>query len=278
MLCREIMQTKEIKRTYKEKDIKKLISKAGGRCCYRYNGEICKRLLYSNNSIIGEKAHIVAVSKKGPRFDPDYNEATINSYENLMWMCPTHHTMIDKIDDIEIYTVELLLKMKEKHEKDVLHGNFSTYITLYDAVIHDYSLLSTLFEYVDINKLYSSSLDLPFKFDHEFLDLTEMHELYEQGIGPFILKDRYLNKLFATLLNSTKQLLQRVEQYYYIEYILEEDGPIKQFKCTPLEGTTEKERDWVVYWQGWYQESVDLFISAMQKRYPEIFIQPVFKG
>jgi hypothetical protein len=54
-----------VMRSYKEKDIKRLISKAGGRCSYRHTGEVCKRLLAENNSVIGEKAHIVAIGKKG---------------------------------------------------------------------------------------------------------------------------------------------------------------------------------------------------------------------
>lgn len=265
-------------RYYKEKDLKRLIAKAGGRCSYRHNGEICKRLLVHNNSVIGEIAHIIAVSEKGPRYDKSYDFSKANTYENLIWMCPTHHTIIDKMDDVGEYPVSVLLKMKEDHEKDMHNKNFSTGITLYDTVIHDYSSLSALFEYVDINKLYSSILDLPWKFDYDFTNFMDMVEAYEEGNGKFYLKDRYLNKLFSNMLCASKQLYEKIVKYFDIDPIIEpEMDDVKQYRCKPYPQVGVKEIEWVMYHTCWYQEAVDSFISAMEKRYPEIFYQKTYK-
>jgi hypothetical protein len=266
-----------VMRSYKEKDIKRLISKAGGRCSYRHTGEVCKRLLAENNSVIGEKAHIVAIGKKGARYDENYDDALINSYDNLMWMCPTHHTMIDKIDDVKIYTADMLLKMKNDHEEDIKKGNLSNGITLYDTVIHDYSSLSTLFEYVDINKLYSSSLDMPNRFNHEFTDLIDMVNAFQEGNGDFVLRDLYLFKLFNNMFRSTLSLMHELEKHFHIGPELVSEDPYTHYECLIKDKRNLVEAiDKTSYFICKYQENVDKFLSAIKQRYPEIFFQKVY--
>lgn len=65
--------------------------------------------------LIGEEAHIRAQSAGGPRYDASY--ADVDGYENLMLMCPTHHSMIDA-NDGKGYPVKALLKMKADHESN----------------------------------------------------------------------------------------------------------------------------------------------------------------
>ncbi|ELS0754605.1 hypothetical protein QQ213_004462 [Vibrio vulnificus] len=269
--------TKKITRSYTEKDVKRLVASAGGRCSYRHEGEICKRLLISNNSVIGEKAHIEAIGKRGARHNPDLSEDKVNSYDNLMWMCPTHHTMIDKLDDKHIYTVDVLREMKSAHEKDIAQGNYSTGATLYDTVIHDYTALSTLFYYIDINKLYSSSIDLPHFFDVSFGELNEMVENYKLGFGDFYLQDKYLNKLFTKVLDSERMLWRNIKNTFHIDYVLNGDNPIEKFSCQPLVGTNSRRIEWINYLTCCYQENVDIFVNAVRNRYPEILFAPIFE-
>lgn len=63
--------------------------------------------------IVGEEAHIRAQSPGGPRYEADY--ADVDGYENLMLMCPTHHSMIDA-NKGKGYSVKALLRMKKDHE------------------------------------------------------------------------------------------------------------------------------------------------------------------
>ena len=63
--------------------------------------------------VVGEIAHIRAQSPGGPRYDPAYPAGLIHAAENLMLMCPTHHTLIDKAPDA--FPVEALLMMRESH-------------------------------------------------------------------------------------------------------------------------------------------------------------------
>jgi len=67
-----------------------------------------------NAVIIGEIAHISAKGKSGPRANLDLKDNFINSYENLILLCPTHHTLIDKFP--QNYPPEILYEMKDKHE------------------------------------------------------------------------------------------------------------------------------------------------------------------
>jgi hypothetical protein len=77
----------------------------------------CHSLMYDfeRRVKIGEKAQIEAVEKGGPRYDESVTPKDRNSFENLMLMCPNHHTLIDK--DPNTYTVQVLKEIKRRHEE-----------------------------------------------------------------------------------------------------------------------------------------------------------------
>ncbi|MFJ2553402.1 HNH endonuclease [Microbacterium sp. NPDC087591] len=65
--------------------------------------------------VLGQEAHIRARSAGGPRYDVDYAE--VDGYENLVLMCPTHHSLIDANDGTG-YSVDVLVAMKARHERN----------------------------------------------------------------------------------------------------------------------------------------------------------------
>lgn len=65
--------------------------------------------------IIGENAHIEGEKPTAARYRADMTEEQRNAYENLLLMCPTHHTVIDKLR-VETFSVPRLKAMKAKHE------------------------------------------------------------------------------------------------------------------------------------------------------------------
>lgn len=101
----------------KEIDLKKLWGKAAGHCCFTNCEKDCIHVLESSQDsvIIGEMAHIIARNATGPRGKENHIED--NSYDNLILLCPTHHTLIDKSPDD--YPVEKLLAMKKAMEEKV---------------------------------------------------------------------------------------------------------------------------------------------------------------
>ncbi len=95
------------------KDVKVLWGRSNDTCTFP---DCWTQLTFGNGSgLIGEMAHIVAESADGPRGISPLNKRQRNSYENLILLCPTHHTMVDK--DPATWTVEKLQEMKRQHEE-----------------------------------------------------------------------------------------------------------------------------------------------------------------
>lgn len=73
--------------------------------------------------MIGEQAHNkgehpgTEKSKPSARFDEQQDPKERNSYTNLILLCPTCHTIVDK--DEAKYTVERLRAIKSAHENKV---------------------------------------------------------------------------------------------------------------------------------------------------------------
>lgn len=128
-----------------QKDIKLLWARAAGRCSFSN----CKMKLTQDKSSasdsfpLGEQAHIVGENEDAPRGKSPLTVDERNSYFNLILLCPTHHTLIDK--DPEDYPIEKLYLMKAHHElwveqtlsesKDRLNAHDLIYADLIDAAV-----------------------------------------------------------------------------------------------------------------------------------------------
>ena len=104
------------------KSIKILWSAAGGRCafpgcrdrlCYHEAGD-------ASPYTLGEMAHICGERRGANRHNAQQSEAERDDYQNLILLCPTHHTLIDRKENETTYTVESLHTMKVQHEAWVL--------------------------------------------------------------------------------------------------------------------------------------------------------------
>lgn len=91
-------------------DIKRLFAHSGNRCAFPN----CTASLTHNDTLLGEICHIKGDKPGAARHDPNQSPAERQGYENLLILCPTHHTVID--DDQDSYTVERLIRMKARHE------------------------------------------------------------------------------------------------------------------------------------------------------------------
>lgn len=95
-----------------DKTRKLLWGKSGNRCA------ICKITLTHADSeensdyVMGEECHIISSKSSGPRFQ---EVANYGLYENLILLCPNHHSLIDK--QVAKYSAEELRKIKSTHEK-----------------------------------------------------------------------------------------------------------------------------------------------------------------
>ena len=103
-------------RNISQADIKLLWCRAGGRCT------ICRKELSLGDTggIIGEMAHIVARSSRGQRSDSSYPRSQVDTYDNLILLCPMHHRQIDLTREnvgANEWPVGKLRSMKNRHEE-----------------------------------------------------------------------------------------------------------------------------------------------------------------
>lgn len=105
-----------------QKSIKILWSASGGRCAFPGCWE---RLCYHEAKeaaplTLGEMAHICGDKPGANRHDVGQPDMQRDDYQNLVLLCPTHHTLIDRKENEAVYTVEALHAMKADHEARVL--------------------------------------------------------------------------------------------------------------------------------------------------------------
>lgn len=105
-----------------EKSIKLLWSAAGGRCSFP---NCWQRLSFHESSdaapyTLGEMAHICGEKVGANRHNASQTPKERDDYLNLILLCPTHHTLIDRKENESTYSVQVLKDMKVTHEAAVL--------------------------------------------------------------------------------------------------------------------------------------------------------------
>ena len=104
-----------------QKSMKILWANAAGRCAF----PDCREKLCTNDAgdvaphAIGEMAHIRGDRPGSNRYDPSQTRAERDGYENLVLLCPNHHTLIDRPENEDRYSVDFLKDMKAEHENFV---------------------------------------------------------------------------------------------------------------------------------------------------------------
>lgn len=97
----------------------KLFADSAGYC----NRPGCNRYLFSDDDNfiynIGEMAHIIAASEKGPRANSSLNKVEKAGYLNLILLCPSCHTEIDKAP--KRFTKSKLNEWKKNHKETIMN-------------------------------------------------------------------------------------------------------------------------------------------------------------
>ena len=87
--------------------------KSDGTCC------MCKQVVgrYEEDGFIGEFAHIEDLQQATKRYNPKRSIEELNHESNIIILCPTCHTKIDK--NSEKYPTEMLLEIKKEYENNI---------------------------------------------------------------------------------------------------------------------------------------------------------------
>lgn len=108
------------RRRLSDRDQRRLWGLSRNRCAYPQ----CRTQLVQrqgddeagDHALVGDGAHIRSASPDGPRYDPDYPVEKLETYDNRILLCATHHRLVDA-NDGAAYSVENLIAMKGRHER-----------------------------------------------------------------------------------------------------------------------------------------------------------------
>jgi hypothetical protein len=123
-------------------------------------------------SVSVQIAHIRSAKPTGPRHDPDYPEDKLNSDENLLLLCYTHHHPVD--GDESKYTTEELMEWKKNQVTD--QGGFIVQDD--DIMVIAARLESSLDELVKATRLQTevAQKQLAIERDRHHHELEQRHE------------------------------------------------------------------------------------------------------
>ena len=109
----------KLKRYIPQNTIKVLCALSGNQCAHPECTETLVKPTprKSDDLFIGRICHICPISPKGPRGKNEFPEKELNAPENLILLCPNHHTIVD--GQYEDYPVDMLKEWKQKHESEM---------------------------------------------------------------------------------------------------------------------------------------------------------------
>lgn len=125
---------------------------------YAKSGNICAMyecdnpLIYENSANISEICHIEAVNDNGARYNPNSNNEYINSYENLVLLCPSCHKKVDAKQNEKLYHVDYLKRMKMQHETRVHEAILQKSVFEMPIIINDIDFSNVVNKYNSENE------------------------------------------------------------------------------------------------------------------------------
>lgn len=218
-------------RNYSDSTLKKLFSLSGNICAFK---SCNSKIIDEFESIIGEISHIEGEKLGSARYNSNMTDHQRNSFENLILLCSTHHTQIDK--NQEFYSVSYLKEMKSQHENKYKNNNYEIPSKILDIVkvsvntdeyslerAHNYLNLSKALKNNETIKLWYEKFEYIFKW----LKISSPIKSHERLILNDIL-DRILqikandNKKFEDLLITFLDKIPENEQTIYIDKVKSE--------------------------------------------------------
>ena len=97
----------------KEKNV--LFAKSGNVCAFPHCVVPVIAEEGNESKPLAEVAHMIAYADDGPRADPSLPKEEKSKASNLILLCPTHHSLVDKFE--YQYNVHVLREMKLQHER-----------------------------------------------------------------------------------------------------------------------------------------------------------------
>ena len=101
-------------RTIKINTLKSVFAHSGNMCAFPGCNQL---LMFSEDFNISNVCHISGLNVGSARYNSSLSDDFLNSEKNLILLCPTHHSIVDK--DEKRFTVDVLVNMKKSWEEYV---------------------------------------------------------------------------------------------------------------------------------------------------------------
>lgn len=171
-------------RNINKETLRFLYGKSGNKCAFPG----CNAPIFEEDGLLtGICCHIEAVSKGGPRYNPNKTNEEVNSENNLILLCGRHHTIVDA--NPKEYTVERLHEIKRNHERQYTEN----YRVLSEKML--FSLQQSMKEYwkeiIDIDN--NDKIGHKIHFNTE-LSITDLMSLIDKTFSNIENQINYLAK------------------------------------------------------------------------------------
>lgn len=189
--------------------------KSDGNCC------MCNQKIgfFEEVDFIGEFAHIEDLQKATKRYNPNKSIEERNHESNILILCPTCHTKIDKFS--ENYPTEMLQEIKKEYESNIEIAREYANTSLYDKFSEICNELSRKCNSVGIIERYES-----IKVD-EKINKNSLNELNDQ-IDMYMRYIPIFKEFLETLSQSDRtELRHNIISLYRLEQCKEIDNAKK---------------------------------------------------
>lgn len=226
------------KRDVKENTRRLLYAKSGNMCAM-YG--CTNALVHANTANISEICHIEAVNESGARYNDNLSDEYVNSYENLILLCPTCHNIIDNKLNENLYTVEYVKRMKEVHEQRVHETLMNNVIIDAPLYLESYDVSRVVCIY---NNFYGDQINDSYVYQtlEKILALNIAIRSIVYGIAMLCIEEETENVDIHRLHKMTN-----LDIYNYAEILmlLEQQKLVEEVQyVNPLDGYETENGDW----------------------------------
>jgi hypothetical protein len=213
--------------SYTNSTIKKLFSLSGNICTF---ASCDSKIIDEFESVIGEISHIQGDKPNSARYNYKMSNKERNNYKNLILLCPTHHTTIDK--NPQFYTVSFLKKMKYNHENKYKNNKYNISPNVLEIVkvsvntdeyslerIHNYLNLSKKLKNRETMDLWYEKFDYIFKWLKTYSRIKKHEKFIFDAIFTRILQIKSNKNKFEDLLIIFLDKIPIGERESYIEKV-----------------------------------------------------------
>ncbi len=152
-----------------KEETRSIFAKTGNQCAFPE----CNHVLVSEDNIfVAQLCHIEAANIGGPRYNSAMTDEERKSTDNLIVLCYMHHKITD---DANKYTVDVMKKMKEDHEKFCADKIFNLSDSMVEKIIMERKAFER--DIFQKNKEWREEFDLAMEVSLSRDPLDHLHEM-----------------------------------------------------------------------------------------------------